>query len=51
MMSKKNLDANLYQIRSSFKKFKCYEFEFKIDFKIIIQYQADFKQDNIFDST
>ncbi len=51
MMSKKSLDANLYQIRSSFKKFKCDEFEFKINFKIIIQYQADFKQDNIFDST
>jgi len=51
MMNKKNLDANLYQIRSSFKKFKCDEFEFKINFKIVIQYQADFKQDNIFDLT
>ncbi len=36
MMSKKNLNANLYQIWSSFKKFKCDEFEFKINFKIII---------------
>ncbi len=36
MMSKKSLDANLYQIQLSFKKFKCDEFEFKIDFKIII---------------
>ena len=43
MMNKKSLDANLYQIQSSFKKFKCDEFEFKIDFKIVIQYQADFK--------
>ncbi len=51
MMSKKSLDANLYQIQLSFKKFKCDEFEFKINFKIMIQYQVDFKQDNIFDLT
>ncbi len=50
-MSKKSLDANLYQIQLSFKKFKCDEFEFKINFKIMIQYQVDFKQDNIFDLT
>ncbi len=36
MMNKKNLNVNLYQIWLSFKKFKCDEFEFKINFKIII---------------
>ncbi len=36
MMNKKSLNTNLYQIQLSFEKFKCDEFEFKIDFKIVI---------------
>ncbi len=35
-MNKKSLNTNLYQIQLSFEKFKCDEFEFKIDFKIVI---------------
>jgi hypothetical protein len=36
MMSKKDFNANLYQIHSSFEKFRCDDFDFKINFLIII---------------
>jgi hypothetical protein len=50
MMNKKDLDANLYQIHLNFEKFRCDDFDFKINFSIVVQYQADFKKDNIFNS-
>jgi hypothetical protein len=49
MMGKEGLDADLYQIRPSFEKFRCDGFGFKVDFKAVVQFQAGSKQDNTFD--
>ncbi len=45
-MSKEELDAELYLIRSSFETFRCQNFIFKIEFKILVQLSFDHENDS-----
>ena len=48
LMGKEGLDADLYQVRPSFERFKCKDFGFKIDYMAVVQLPAGSTRDYTF---